>query len=393
MHALTRCLATCLLLACAIQTAAAKGQAEARTEAGNDYYAGGELRIDEPVAGDLFAAGGTVSLRRGVGADATVVGGMVTVRAPVGQDLRVAGGEVTIRDAVEGELAAAGGSVTLAESANVSGSALLAGGEVTVNGRVGKGARIYAGEIAINGNIEGDVRLYAPQIAFGPNARIDGNLFYASAEPLPDEQLQKVSGRVVRERTPKAWTGEHRSSMASWFHPVFFLGMLALGFVLYLLFPNAIDGVSRTVADAPGRSMLAGMALLFCLPPLAILLMVTIIGLPLAFVVLLAYPLLLLLGYLGAAFALGRKLADAGKQPQTLGKGRQAAFLAAALVVLALVRLVPVVGWFIVFIALVCGMGGWAVWMHGRYRGTSNVGGPGNAGGAAARPASGLSTP
>ncbi|TFW05396.1 hypothetical protein E4K72_11445, partial [Oxalobacteraceae bacterium OM1] len=327
MHALTRCLAACLLLACALQIAAAKGRAETRTEAGNDYYAGGELRIDEPVQGDLFAAGGHVTLQRDVGADAAVVGGTVNVRSPVGQDLRVAGGDVTIADAIEGELAAAGGSITLADSADVAGSALLAGGEVIVNGRIGKGARIYAGEITINGLIEGDVRLYAPDIRFGPNARIDGNLFYASEAPLPQEQLQQVSGRVVRERAPGRWNREHRHTLVSWFHPIFFLGMLALGFVLYLLFPNAIDGVSRTVSNTPGRSMLVGIALLFCLPPLAILLMVTVIGLPLAFVVLLAYPLLLLLGYLGAAFALGRKLAEAGKQPPALGKGRQAAFL------------------------------------------------------------------
>jgi cytoskeletal protein CcmA (bactofilin family) len=371
MRLLTPSALLCLFLALplAAQAAHHRANAVARTEAGNDYYAGGEVVLDGAVQGDLFAAGGRVRVQRPVGADAAVAGGSVEIMSNVGQDLRVAGGDVTISNAVDGELAAAGGSVKITDSATVAGAALLAGGNVTVDGRLGKGARIYAGEVFLNGEIDGDTRLYAREITLGPNARIDGNLYYTSAAPLPEEQLGKISGRVIRERTPEGWTVSTARRGTTWFHPVFFFSMLVCGFVLWLLFPNALAGVAATIATAPLRSLGIGLALFFALPPVAILLMITIIGLPAGISLFLLYPLFLMLGYLAAAFAIGRKLANAAGQPAELGKTRQALFLAAALLVLALVRVVPVLGWLLVFLALVAGIGGWVVWAFRRYRG------------------------
>lgn len=363
----------CLFLALPLAAAAASSapRAAARTEAGNDYYAGADVTLDAPVQGDLFAAGGRVRLRQPVGADAAVFGGSVDIASTVGQDLRVAGGEVTIGNSVDGELAAAGGDVRVADGVTVAGSALLAGGDVVVDGKLAHGARVYAGEFTLNGEIDGDATVYAGEIRLGPNARIDGNLYYTSKEPLPEEQLAKVSGRVIRERTPEKWAASTaRSVSTTWFHPVFFFSMLVSGFVLWLLFPRAFAGVGATVAEAPLLTLGAGIALVFALPPVAILLMATVIGIPAGLALFLLYPLVLLLGYLGAAFTIGRKLADIAAQPAPLNRTRQALFLAAALLLLAIVRVLPFIGWLLVFLATLAGIGGWLMWAVRRHRGT-----------------------
>ncbi len=373
MHSVIRRCLLCLCLALLADSAFAVRSAVTRTEAGNSYYSGGELTVNEPVQGDLFAAGGHVTLAQPVGADAAVAGGNVDIRSDVNQDLRAAGGNVRITGQIGGELLAAGGTVHLADSGVVSGSSLLAGSNVIVDGRLGRGTRIYANRIVFNGEIDGDAHFHAQEIMFGPRARIDGNLFYASVSPLPEEELTKVSGRVLREGTPANWSERTTNDAASWLHPIFFFSMLASGFVLYLLFPNAVNGARNSIARAPLRSILVGLALLFTLPPVALILMLTLIGLPIGLGLFALYPLLLMLGYLAAAFFIGRKLADAFRQPAEFNKRKQALFLAAALLVLSLAGAVPVLGWLFVFVALVAGVGGWTIWAVRGYRSTSTA--------------------
>ncbi|OGB20804.1 MAG: hypothetical protein A3I66_19540 [Burkholderiales bacterium RIFCSPLOWO2_02_FULL_57_36] len=218
-----------VLFACAFVALAATAPAIAevaatKTDAGNVYLRGDDIRLAEPVAGDLFAAGRRVSVDRPVSADGVIAGATVDVKAEIGQDLRVAGGTVNIDSGVGGDLVAAGGTVRVARSSTVSGSALIAGGEVNVDGRLAHGAKIYAREISVSGQITGNSRLYGQQVTLVPGARIDGDLIYASTDPLSAEQLAQVSGKVVRENTPDDWKPASGGSVhpGTWFKPVFF---------------------------------------------------------------------------------------------------------------------------------------------------------------------------
>lgn len=356
-----------LSMPCSIFAAPASAET---SEGGNTYISGSDVRVATPVMADLFAAGGRVSIEHEVGADAAIAGGSVDVRAPVKQDLRVAAGTVNIDANIGGELVAAGGAVRLENKATVAGAAWLAGGEVVVAGKVGKGAKIYANRITLSGEIDGNTRLYAQEINFMPGAKINGNLTYASRYPLEQDKAAQVLGTITRDALPEGWNARHRRTRAlSWFHPVFVLSMLASGALLYLLFPNAVAGMQRTIKQYPLRSLLTGLALLFAVPPVAILFMATVIGIPIGFMLFALYPLMLLLGYLGAVFFIGRQAADAMKQPQQLRLMRQGLFLLLALVILSLVTWIPFLGGLIFIVALVIGIGGWAVWMYMQYNG------------------------
>lgn len=340
----------------------------ARTEAGNGYYASAELVVNDSVIGDLFAAGGRVTALGAVGADAAVAGGKVLIQTNVGQDLRVAGGNVEVRGDIGGDLAAAGGKVTIDDATTVGGSGFVAGSDVSLDGRLTHGAKLYANRITIGGQISGDTQIYARQISFRPSARIDGNLFYASEQPIPEEDLSKVSGRVLRERTPDAWNQKHGAPPVSWFHPFFILTMLACGIVLHLVFPNAMAGARDSIARRPLRSVALGLALLFTLPPVGVLLIMTLVGIPLGLSLFALYPFLLLLGYLATAFVIGQRIAVAIRRDTLPNRRRQAFYLAAALLLLGIVGAIPVFGWLVMFLAVVAGVGGWALWGMPRYR-------------------------
>jgi cytoskeletal protein CcmA (bactofilin family) len=339
-----------------------------RTEAGNGYYASAEVVVNDSVVGDLLAAGGSVTVLRTVGADAAIAGGKVLIHTDVGQDLRVAGGNVEVRGNIGADLAAAGSRIAIDETTTVGGSSFVAGGDVNLNGRLTHGAKLYANRVVIGGQINGDTRIYARQISFRPTARIDGNLYYASEQPIQEEDLSKVSGRVLRERTPDAWDQRNGAPAVSWFHPFFLLTMLACGIVLHLIFPNAMTGARDNIASAPLRSVTVGLALLFTLPPVGVLLIMTLVGIPLGLGLFALYPFLLLLGYLATAFVIGQKIAIAVRHDTTPTRRRQALYLAVALFLLGIVGALPILGWLVMFLAVVAGIGGWALWGLHRYR-------------------------
>jgi cytoskeletal protein CcmA (bactofilin family) len=339
------------------------------TDSGNVYISGAQVAVTVPVHGDLFAAGGRVSVEREVDADAAVAGGSVDVRGRVGQDLRVAGGSAMIDGDVGGELMAVGGTVRVADSSSVTGSAWLAGSDVALSGKIGRGVKIIGNKIAVSGEIDGDTRLYGQDIKLLPGARINGNLSYASPNPLSQDAAAQVSGTVTREGTPERWNNVNEGGRVSiWFHPVFVLSMIATGMLLCLLVPDAVRGVQHTVGRYPVRCLLTGLALLFAVPPAVIFLMITLIGIPLGLILLALYPVMLLFGYLGAAFFIAARAADAMRQPQPLRLGRQALFLTLALVILNLLVLIPFLGGFLMFVLLLAGIGGWAVWIYMQYR-------------------------
>ncbi|NEX62372.1 polymer-forming cytoskeletal protein [Noviherbaspirillum galbum] len=352
-----------LMLACLLQPV----HAEVRTEGGNAYHASGEVRMTESVPGDLYAVGGRVMLLAPVGEDVAIAGGSVRIDGDVGQDLRVAGGSVDVTGKVGGDLVASGGQVRVGKESVVKGEAALAGGEVTMAGTLERGARIYANRIVIDGPVRGKTELYAQEITFAPGARIDGDLHYASRRPLAADARGKVSGSIVQEEEPRAWE-ERAHRRAGGFHPFFILSMFACGMLLQAVFPNAIAGVRQSMTSAPLKSIGIGLALLFTLPPLGVLLLVTLVGIPLGLGVFALYPLLLLLGYLAAAFFLGGLLARMMHAEALADRRRQVLFFALALLVLGLVGTIPVVGWLVVFIALLEGIGGWASWTLQRYR-------------------------
>lgn len=359
-----------LLVFLAILFSSFASRADIQTSAvGNTYISGSDVIVATPVSGDLLAAGGRIIVERQVGADAAIAGGSVAVRAPVRQDLRVAAGDATIGANVGGELVAAGGKVRVVDSAAIEGSAWLAGANVAMSGNVAKGAKIVGNKIAISGQIDGDTHLYGQDISLLAGTRINGNLFYASPNSLFQDPSVQVLGTVRRVHMPDDLERNHRGvRILSGVHFVFVLSMMATGVLLYLLLPNAVQNIARAIKEYPLRSLLAGIALLFAVPPVAVLFIVTVVGIPVGLALFALYPVMLLLGYLAAAFLVGRRAADAMKQPQQLSLGRQSLFLALALVILNLIFLIPFLGIVIVFVLLAMGIGGWAVWIYLQYR-------------------------
>lgn len=350
-----RDLAAVMLMAAA---AAAPCSADEPDRSGrNQVRAGASVRIVDAVAGDLLAAGGRVAVERDVGSDVALIGGDVVVQGSIGEDLRAAGGQVRIEGRVGGDAHVAGGRVTIGRSAAIAGSAWIAGGEVEVFGRLSSGSEVRAGHAVLAGEVDGDLLVEAETIELQSGARIKGKLTYASAQPLVRDPGARIDGGEVRQALPERPGTPQRAPASGGFAVVSaLLGLVAAAAVWTLLFPRLAEGAQARLARAPGASLALGAAVLFVAPVLMLLLLVTLIGAPLAFGLLAAYGLVLLAGYLVVAGMLGDRLLQAAAKAAPTRAQRLAA-LGAGVVLLALLAVVPVVGWLLTLLALMAGTG------------------------------------
>lgn len=324
-------------------------------ESANVYMTGTEVRPTGPIHGDLVAAAGRISAEHPIDGDAVLAAGSIDVRGKVGEDLRVAGGFVTLTGKVLGEALIVGGSIAFGPDAVVGGRAWLAGGDIAVAGRFHNDVRVYASHILVLGHITGNAHFFGATVELLSDARIDGNVTYVSNTPIKIHPGALVTGKISREagRLPAL-------RMPGWppFRPLLMFGLLAAGALMLALFPRFTASAVQTVRASPLGSLGLGTAILFSLPPVILLLIITIIGIPIALMLAGIYAVALLAGFLVAAFFVGeRLLLLARKRAGAAAYWTRVGMLAIALVILWLVRHIPYAGALLILVALMIGLG------------------------------------
>jgi cytoskeletal protein CcmA (bactofilin family) len=368
-------LAAVLVAAAGLAAGAAPAADEARGSFGDDrYVAGDDVMLEEDVAGDALVVGGRSEVAGRVGGDAIVTGGTVDVRGEIDEDVYAAGGDVRVEATVRGNLRAAGGSVSLEPAGRVDGNATLAGGNVDVYGRVGGGLQAFGGRIRIDAEVAGDVEVASDNVRIGPNARIGGKLLYRGPGGPEVADGAVIAGGVEKQR--RAWKEISPESgigrvAAGVMRALWFAGVLLLGVLFVALFPAFSRDAAATVRSDALASVGLGMALLVAVPVVAVVLFVTIVGIPLGFAVLLGYALLLMLGYMTGALALGDLILAKAKPEEAGAAGWRILFLVLALVLIALVRRIPAIGEPAVFVLFLAGFGAFVLRALRGYRGAT----------------------
>lgn len=337
------------------------GLAVAPGMAANLYLAGPDVRLEQEADGDVVAGAGRLVVDARISGDAVLAAGSLDVRAPVGDDLRAAGGILTLSSTVKGEALLAGATIHIAKAADLAGRVWLAGNEVIIDGRIRGEVKVYGRSILVGGELLGPVVLAGESIEITPDARISGDVFYTSSQEIVISPGARVSGKVTRQpgvfEIPRP-TFEVPGLAAA--RPLLLFGLLAAGMLFYALFPRYTIKAARGLQRAPLKSLGLGAAMFFSVPPIILLLVITIIGIPVALVVAAVYAVAVLAGYLVAGFFLGDRLLQLVGKPDVGGAWRLGS-LALGLAALWLVRHVPYVGDLIILTALLLGLGALAL--------------------------------
>lgn len=319
-----------------------------KTAHGDDVLVSGSgPTVWDSVAGDAIMMGGKVSFSGSTGGDLLGLGGEQAITGRVHGSLRAAAGEIHVAAAVDRNATIAGGNVELDSVGVINGNAYLWGGQVEVNGTVRKGLVVAAGKVTLNGVFGGDVQVDGGSLIVGPHAQIAGNLRYGVPKSeVHIDPAARIAGTVTALPAPP---GGGSAGYLLWT-----LGFLLAGAVAVALLPGFAAAASEIIPRRPTRSLLLGLGWTFLVPLAAILMAVTVIGLPLAFIVGALYLIVVSLSSVPFSVWLGRRLLGARARPGDLGTILN--FFVGALLLL-LVGVIPVLGVLVQLIAAIVGLG------------------------------------
>ncbi|QSG03082.1 bactofilin family protein [Natranaeroarchaeum sulfidigenes] len=300
--------------------------------AADETRTGGTVVVEEgETAEDLTVAGGTVVIDGTVEGELRVIGGTVTIDGDA-EDVSVLGGDVRITGDVSGDLQVIGGNVWIGETATVGGSVSIAAGSVT-----------------IDGTVQGDVEAGSGTITLGSSAVIDGDLSYAGE--LDTQPGAEVGGETTRDPGTAIGPAEYPEGLEWAIAAYALLLNMLLGAILLALGPRFSLAVSDRFRESTLSSAGVGLLAIIVVPIVLGLLVLSVLGIPIALVGFLLFAVFLWIATVYGRFAVGMWLLSvASARNRWLG-------LIIGLPLVALVAQLPYVGSLIAGLVTLVGVG------------------------------------
>jgi len=257
--------------------------------------------------------------------------------------------------------------LVIAAGQHVAGNVATIAQDIRVDGTVDGDVTSWNGAITISGSVGGDVVSYGGDVTVGETGRVGGHILASAGV------LHQAPGAIVAGQKINGGAGEALASLldllnpASRASPDYVFGrslfglalavLLAAFCLLYMAFwPGRVALAGDTLRRLPGRALTLGLlttlALALALLPLVGVLVASLVGVPLLFV-LLALALAL---YVYGLVVLARMLSARGAPSATSGR-MLAITLALVLLIAVVVALAPLWGLMLFFVAASPGLG------------------------------------
>ncbi len=324
---------------------------------GADTRTAGDVSVasGERITDDLYVAAGTFEFDGQADRDVSVAAGEATIGGTTAGSVQLATGQADVTGAIEGSLRVLSGTVRI--SGSVEGDVLMAGGQLdlTSSGAIGGDLIVASGTIDIRGDIAGEISGYAMQTTLGGvlqggvdvgtsdleilnTARIAGPVEYTGRQEADvDANAQLAQGVDQREVDP--WgDGDNPLARASG-SLLRTMWALVAGVLLVIAAPRLVNQLGANGRRVL-RSLAAGVAALVVAPIVAIVLMVTVIGIPAGLILLTILGVALYLSQVVVGTTIGRFILPAKWNDGSRGYHLLAMTL--GVVLLGGLRLVPV---------------------------------------------------
>ena len=299
----------------------------------------------------LALAGGALAEDRTL-----TVGGTVRIKEATQGPVFAFGGTVDVDAPVDGDVRAAGGTVRLGPDAAISGDVALAGGTVTVDGSIKGNVRAAGGDVRINGPVAGNLSIAAGTLSLGPAARIDGKLVFRGGQLNQDPAAQVTGGIEHAESThvPRHERTPLERFVHGWMWTALFMVLAA---IMAAALPGPSQRLARELRERPWITPLIGLVALTSVPIAAVLMMVTIIGIPIGILALFVYAALLLVGYVWLAVVVGGMLLDRIRPDVAARTAWRIGAAVLTMLVIGILARLPIVGDTFRFAAVAVGVG------------------------------------
>jgi hypothetical protein len=228
-------------------------------------------------------------------------------------------------------------------------------GSADVAGTVDGSLTAFDAPVTISGRVNGDVVAFNGRVVLRSGANVTGDVVSQQAPVVASGAT--IGGTTKRVQTNTNWEGFGWAGKLAWWLAVS-VSTLVVGLVLVWLLGRGAARILEAGRTRIGPAIGWGLLLFFGLPILAVIALVTVVGIPLGIGLLAGLLLIYALGYSAAAWILGRSIV---RGPTT---SWFVAFLA-GWAILRIVALIPILGGLVWFAAVVFGLGALAVAIWG----------------------------
>lgn len=349
---------------------------EDETIEGNLYAAGSSITVDGVVTGDLICAGQAINVNGKVEGDVICAGQTINVAGQVNGSARVAGNTININGQVSRGIQAFGASIVLGKEASAGGDMLIAGASADIRGKVGGDLHGGAAKVIIGGEIGKNVRLKFDQkvkkerkgisfeketspLTITDGAIIGGEVVYTSCCEAEVASGASIAGKsthnLPKEKKTNFW------KVWAWGNLYSIFAYLVVGLVLISLWRKQIIELIDRMLKKIGASIGWGAVVLFLTPIIAILLLITIIGIPLSLMLIGVWAIALFISIILVGIMVGRAVLE------KIWEKKKDSMIWAMIIGIVLVKIIvsiPFVGWLMCLMAMLWGMGG--IWLYFR---------------------------
>ncbi len=253
-----------------------------------------------------------------------------------------------------GDVVAIGGPVTIEGQTD---TVVVIGGNLNSVGGMTDDVVVVGGNAIIDSTVNGDIAVVGGQVQLLENAIVNGDIITFSSNLIKHENAI-ITGNTVHKNTTdiSQYLGFDLYTLRQ-YAPEFFMGfwlwvsisggllMIAFGWLLAILFPRNTKSVAGTIEAEALKSFGIGLLIKVLSIPVAIALAITILGIPLIFVMFLALWIAQYLGLASLGYMISQKLSN--RLDMSMGFG---VMVFVGLLIIALVKAIPFAGTIIDFI-------------------------------------------
>lgn len=241
-----------------------------------------------------------------------------------GQDLVAKNGNITVDGVVDGDCVAYGGSLVI--NGEVIDAVASFGGPVQVSGRVGGDLASFGGPVTVSGMIDGDMASFGGPVKLTATAVVDGDIAVMGAQVDRSDSAQvkgeitNISLGMMNRFLPGAVNVAQRRTplfrLTKFFIALVWVAASALLVLLTsLFFPRNVERIARAVELDIWKSVGVGLLAQVAVIPGIILMAVSILGIPLIPLAILAFIAAAVLGFAGFCLLAAQRLFAAGHRP------------------------------------------------------------------------------
>lgn len=330
---------------------------------GNFYAAGNNITIDGAIGGDLIVLGQTVTVNGRIEGDIIVAAQTININGEAGGNIRIAGNAIIINGQAARNLNAFGSSVTLGDNSRVGWDAYILGSNLEMRGIIDGDLSGRAGQALVSGKIGKDVDLKISDSGLGgslvisPEAVINGDFNYTAKKVAQISDQASISGQTNHNLA----SSETKNNFTPWLWSKLYaiFSALVVGLVLITLGKNITSQILEKLSEKTLHHFLPGLIVLLILPPIALVLLFTIIGIPLALVIMAWWLVASYIAKIITAILLGQLVLT-----KLIKKDNSSLVwsLIIGVIISWLLFALPFVGWLLGLIAITIGLGG--IWSY-----------------------------